>query len=307
MAFDPLASPSFAGCLPKMNLARISILVAALLANPAAAEEDAPPGAAVELLADVSSLAPGVPFRLGVRITPRPGFHTYWQAPGIVGLASAIAWHLPDGFRAGPLRWPAPQEVEMFKHKAYGFKSEVLLVAEITPPANLAVEEPVTLAARATWMACARTCHPGTRLLTVKLPVGPAPGAANSDAFAAAAAAVPRELVLAGLQARLAGGQLRLGFTLPPNLDATGLRFIPETNLYDPNTGQDLSVDPAGRCLLNLPVMPLALESVPAALTGLLFLPAGWPQLDGARFARVSVTLAADHSPAVPAPSVETP
>lgn len=276
-----------------MNPPRPLLLIALLLATAstqAPASEEA--GVAVEVLADVAAVVPGVPFRLGVRLTHQPGFHTYWQAPGIVGMATSIAWQLPEGFHAGPLQWPAPQDVKMLRYKAFGFESEVLLVAEITPPPTLPAGTPLKLTAHATWMACASTCHPGTRLVSLELPVGATPVPSNKEAFAAAAHAVPRELLLTGLQARLGAGELRLSFTLPPNIEATGLRFIPESNIYDPNTEQTLSTDAAGRCELSFPVMPLALDSVPATLTGLLVRPAGWPQLEGATFGRISVTLA---------------
>jgi DsbC/DsbD-like thiol-disulfide interchange protein len=298
MPFHPVTPATFSRGLAKMNPLRASILVAALLAGAsphARAAQGAPTGVAVELLADVTAVVPGVPFRLGVRFTHQPGFHTYWQAPGIVGMATTIDWQLPEGFRAGPLQWPPPEQVKMLKYRAFGFDSEVLLVAQITPPPSLPARAPLKLTAHATWMACASTCHPGTRLVSLELPVGTVAGAANKEPFAAAASAVPRELVLTGLQARIAAGHLTLSFTLPPDLDAKGISFIPETNLYDPNTEQKLRVDPAGHCELSVPVMPLALESLPATLTGLILRPAGWPQLDGATFGRISVTLAPPH------------
>jgi DsbC/DsbD-like thiol-disulfide interchange protein len=226
-----------------------------------------------------------------LRISHQPGFHTYWQAPGIVGMATSLTWQLPEGFLAGPLQWPAPQDVKMLKYKAYGFEREVLLVAQITPPHTLPAGASLKLSAHATWMACASTCHPGTRLVSLELPVGAAPAPSNSPAFAAAAAAVPRELPLTGLRALLTNGWLTVSFTLAPNTDTAGLRFIPEANLHDPNTEQKLSVDAAGHCQLSFPVMPLALDALPETLGGLLHRPGGWPQLEGAKFGRISVKL----------------
>lgn len=252
--------------------------------------QQAPPPAAgvdIELLADTAAVAPGVPFRLGVRLRHHDGFHSYWMAPGVVGMASRIDWQLPDGFVAGPLDWPAPEPVKMLKYKAYGYESEVVLSAVVTPPAALAPGSQVRLAAQATWMACAATCHPGTRVLTLDLPVADRPAPANQEKFAAAAAKVPATLDLAGLGATFDGTQLTITLRLPDGCKPDGLTVIPETNLYDPNTPQVLTRPADGTCKIQFEVLPLARDQVPAELSALLDLPAGWPQLHGSRFARV--------------------
>lgn len=270
--------------------ALVSLLVAAM-ATTAMAAEPAPTGVTLEVLADTTAVVPGKSFQLGVRIIHQPGFHTYWMAPGIVGMASSVEWQLPAGFSAGPLHWPAPENVKMLRYAAYGYESPAMLVATITPPAALAPGQPLRFTAHATWMACATTCHPGTSLLTVELPVAATAAPANAAAFAAAARRVPQNLTLPGIQAATDAKNLTLTFTLPPGSDPAGIVFIPETNLYDPNTAQQLSSDPAGRCVLTIPLMPLAAAQVPPTLSGLLHRPGGWPQLEGAKFGRISVKL----------------
>ena len=62
-----------------------------------------------QILADVSTVSPGVPFHVGVLFKVADGWHIYWKNPGDAGLATAVQWQLPDGFSAGPLRWPQPK------------------------------------------------------------------------------------------------------------------------------------------------------------------------------------------------------
>jgi len=128
-------------------------------------------GVEVELLAEVNAIVPGKSFQIGLRIRHEKGFHTYWQNPGIVGFATQLNWQLPEGFEAGPIQWPYPEQVDMSGHPAHGFHRDILLLTTITPPAQLAAKN-ITLRAQAVWMACENTCHPGKQQLALSLPVG---------------------------------------------------------------------------------------------------------------------------------------
>jgi len=128
-------------------------------------------GVEVELLAEVNAIVPGKSFQVGLRIRHEKGFHTYWQNPGIVGFATQLNWQLPEGFEAGPIQWPYPEQVDMSGHPAHGFHRDILLLTTITPPAQLAAKN-ITLRAQAVWMACENTCHPGKQQLSLSLPVG---------------------------------------------------------------------------------------------------------------------------------------
>ena len=61
------------------------------------------------LLADVEQVAAGEPFHLGVHLAIADGWHIYWRHPGEAGMATQVDLALPDGWQAGPLRWPEPK------------------------------------------------------------------------------------------------------------------------------------------------------------------------------------------------------
>lgn len=283
---------------------RVAILVLLGSAALVAAAEEAATGEAkavgigFELLADVAAVAPGRPFRAGVRMVTEPGYHTYWKAPGIVGFPTAIEWELPDGFTAGELQWPAPEPVMMLDYKAHGYGGETLLFVEITPPPEFSEGASVNLAAKVSWMACARGCFPGHLGLAIDLPVcavsAEATASASAVHFAAAADSVPRDLALAELNGASVDGELQIRFALPAEAvdGADEISFIPEVNLHDPNVPHRVESDAAGNTVVILPVMEHARGSVPEVLVGLLHHPRGWQQLGGNRFGRVTVTIA---------------
>lgn len=122
------------------------------------------------LVADVEVVQAGQPFTVGVVLDMAPGWHTYWKSPGDAGLPTKVDWKLPEGFSAGDLEWPVPQRViEPGDIQVFAYKGRVVLLATITPPAELA-SGPVQLAAKATWLVCEQICIPGSAGLELTLP-----------------------------------------------------------------------------------------------------------------------------------------
>jgi DsbC/DsbD-like thiol-disulfide interchange protein len=127
-------------------------------------------GLAVELVSEVTSIRPGQPFYAGLFIRHEAAHHTYWKNPGIAGVATNLAWTLPDGWTASSIEWPAPDKVKMATYDTHGYERDVLLMVKITPAAQVKEKE-ITLRTKASWMCCARACNPGFCDLTLTLPV----------------------------------------------------------------------------------------------------------------------------------------
>jgi thiol:disulfide interchange protein len=147
-----------------------------------------------DLIADTSAITPGKSFTVGVRLVMANDWHTYWKYSGDFGLPTEIEWQLPSGFKAGPIQWPVPErQVTGGDIITFGYEHEVLLMAEITPPADLSTAAPVTLKAKASWLVCKESCVPGDAELQLALPVS-ASGAtpANADLFAKYRGELPR-------------------------------------------------------------------------------------------------------------------
>jgi DsbC/DsbD-like thiol-disulfide interchange protein len=240
----------------------------------------------VQLVTDVPAIVPGRPFTVGLRLAPMPGHHTYWRGPGIVGVATRIDWNLPAGFSAGPILWPPPSRVLMAGIVAHGFKEPVLLLTEITPPANLTAKE-IALSARVSWMACAVSCNPGLADLSLTVPVGEAGSAAPVDkalaeAFAAAREAAPKPAPDSWrFEARLAApDRIDLVATIPGLTDAQvkSVHFYCDDMQVDSDEPQIIEVLDANTPRFRISLArPEFAPKHPTSLSGVLHCPGGWP------------------------------
>lgn len=137
------------------------------------------------MVADVSTVQPGVPLMLGIKFTIDPGWHIYWKNPGDSGLATELKLTLPQGFTAGELLFPLPKRMEWPGPIInYGYENEVMLMVRITPPRGMKAGELVSIAAKANWLVCDKdNCIPGSKVLSVELPVSDAANPANVELF----------------------------------------------------------------------------------------------------------------------------
>ena len=185
-----------------------------------------------DLLADTTAVAPGKAFTVGLRLKMAPHWHTYWQYSGDAGLPTKIDWQLPDGYKAGPILWPVPEKiVSPGDIINYGYEEEVVLLTEITPPAQLPSGGEVALQAKATWLVCADKCIPGEAQLSLKLPTGGEVQTANAETFARYRAllpipAAPTQLIKQ-TEAKIQGDSLNFSFWTGGSVIAGDLDFFP--------------------------------------------------------------------------------
>lgn len=149
-------------------------------ASLAAATSASAPHVRVELAAERSGVRPGETLDLGLHFALEKGWHIYWNNPGDSGEPPRVEWHLPAGFWAGPIQWPAPERIEDHSLIDYGYRNEVLLVTPVHCPAALEVGSTVNLAATANWLVCKEVCLPGQANLALSLPAQKEEAKANS-------------------------------------------------------------------------------------------------------------------------------
>ncbi len=135
------------------------------------------------LLSERASVAAGDTVRLGLHLTQDEGWHTYWKSPGDIGLATEIVWALPEGAAITPHVYPVPQRFEDNGEVSFGYDGEVLLISELTVPAELA---PGTHNVRveANWLVCLTACIPGSAELELPIEVADPGSAATDSVFA---------------------------------------------------------------------------------------------------------------------------
>ncbi len=136
----------------------------------------------VELLAEPAAIVPGEPFTVGIKLSMKQHWHTYWRNPGDSGEPTQVTWKLPQGFVAGDLQWPAPSLIRVGPAAGFGYEGEAMLLARVTPPRDLTSGTSVNLAADVGYVVCEKICIPGEASVSLSLPVSAsgAPSQANA-------------------------------------------------------------------------------------------------------------------------------
>ena len=203
-----------------------------------------------ELVSDVAAVAPGAPFRLAVRLSMEKGWHVNWINPGDAGLAPSVAWKLPDGFKAGILHWPLPSRFDTGPLTIFGYADEVLLIADVRPPAGLTPGGNIEVAADVSWLACAEECIPGSASLTLQLPVETTarPNDGLRKAFEATEARLPQHAVAWNIDAYI-DQSTTLVLEIQKGTDSSapleGLFFFPyDPGLIENSEPQTISMHP---------------------------------------------------------------
>lgn len=160
-----------AGRLFTVLLLALFLLLPALLAGRQASASPVRVDAVeAELVADRTAVVPGEPLRLGLRLSHDPHWHTYWRNPGDSGLPTQFEPSLPEGFRAGPIEWPAPARILIPPLANYGYEGDVVLPRRLEVPARVEGDT-VTFRVAASWLVCRDVCIPGEANLELVLPV----------------------------------------------------------------------------------------------------------------------------------------
>jgi thiol:disulfide interchange protein/DsbC/DsbD-like thiol-disulfide interchange protein len=188
----------------------------ALLAAPALAEPVVTQHVETDLHSARAAIAPGERFTIVLSQKIAEHWHTYWRNPGDSGERTQVtAWHLPDGFEAGPIQWPAPEPLPFDILVNYGYSGEVRYPITIAAPANLRVGQPVTLSADLYWLVCSDECVPesGTVSLTLDAAATGRDDPVWAPRVADALARLPQP---ASFQAHItAGAPARLSLAMP--------------------------------------------------------------------------------------------
>ena len=250
----------------------------------------------VALVSEYAAIRPAHPFYVGLRMEPKPGWHTYWKNPGDAGLPLRIEWTLPPGFTAGPIEWPAPVRFETGPLVSYGYDREVLLAVRITPPAAISAKS-VTIAGTFDWLECEEVCVAGSATLDLALPVSdPARDGVPREApaarlFAAARASRPAALPEWNLSAEAGPRAIALEIRPPQGASAQGGYFFADQPLVADYAAAQGFESVGGGHRLTVPPAPNR-NGFPARLTGVLVLEGAGPR--GSRAAlEVDVPLSA--------------
>jgi len=284
-------------CIPFFVAA---LFICLLLAPPPGILAQAGGGSHVDalLISEVKTVQPGGSFWVAVRLTMGDGWLTYWRNPGDFGLATHIDWHLPDGFSAGPVRWPYPERIVKQGQVMYGYYDTVFLLTEISVAKTVPPGESVLLQAEVSWLECDHICIPGNADTKVTLAVKANPPEVNDqflETFSLARSQIP---ITAGdwrINAVLDGNNLVIQAIRPDwLLDEPGsIRFFPyQDNVIDNAAGQSSSITGNAR-RLTIPLTKMNLR-VPDTIRGILVSERGWRGPGSEKALEITAPLSSD-------------
>ena len=157
------------------------------------------------------------PVWVGLQLTHKPEWHTYWKNSGDSGLPTMLEWTLPPGVMAGDIAWPLPKKIPIGNLANYGYEDTVLLPVPLTitpgfkpPPGGSTLDVKL----KASWLVCRKECIPEEGEFAIQIPLQGST-ALHAQAFEAAFKAFPQPVlvtrgVLPDSQARIDGNTLRL-------------------------------------------------------------------------------------------------
>jgi thiol:disulfide interchange protein DsbD len=183
---------------------------------------------------------PGKTVWVGLQLTHRPEWHSYWKNSGDSGLPTVLEWTLPPGVLAGEIAWPLPKKLSLGKLINYGYEGTVLLPVPltITPDFKPSLSNPdLAVRLKASWLVCRQECIPQEGEFALRLPVRGST-ALNAAAFDASLAAQPAPLAAdKASHITIAGQTLQLRLSgLPASLQGKPLEAFPETpEVIDPS------------------------------------------------------------------------
>jgi thiol:disulfide interchange protein DsbD len=187
-----------------------------------------------ELIALGPAIAPGGTQQAGLVLTLDKGWHVYWINPGDSGEPPKIAWKLPAGITAGPMRFPIPQRLPLGPLMDFGYEGEVAFPVTISAASTLR-PGPLHLDAQVSWLVCAQVCVPGKAHLGIDLTVQPgAQQGPLTGALGNALSLIPKPLP-AGAQFSVTGGKQQFVLTLNDGRRETNAEFYPYPADFSPD------------------------------------------------------------------------
>ena len=169
---------------------KMLLLVCSLLAA-STANAQPKPHVRVDLVAAVTSIAPGDSFDVVFRQDIDDEWHTYWTNPGDSGAAPDIKWTVPAGVFVSAFKYPYPERIPYGPLMNYGYHNEVLMPFSVSVPADYPADA-VDIKGTGRVLVCADICIPQKVEVMASIPIGlTVVDDAVSDTFYVAQSRVP--------------------------------------------------------------------------------------------------------------------
>jgi thiol:disulfide interchange protein DsbD len=247
----------------------------------------------VALVSAARQVRPGSTFEVALDFKMRPGWHIYWENPGESGQAPSVDWHLPKGWKAGPIEWPTPKRLDTAGVVTYAYENSTMLLTKISVPAGTTSGRR-KISGRVSWLVCREGCIPAKADVSTSVEVGPR----NVPAMGLAATFELEKIkrfprAATGIEPSATRTKDTVMLTLTPRAPVTtvpsNIQFFPADTTVEPSAPQPATK--RGRDLvLQLKVSSYAPAKIDR-LRGLLVTPSGSATEIGARAIVIDIPL----------------
>ncbi len=133
-------------------------ILAALFSHNAAAETSVSEKyASARFISGDENVDKKLPADMGLDITLKDGWYTYWRMAGDNGLAPKFDWTGSTNIKRVDVSWPTPSRFTMMDMHSFGYSEHVLLPLEITPEKP---DLPTKLDVKIDLVVCHEICVP---------------------------------------------------------------------------------------------------------------------------------------------------
>ena len=158
------ADHGYVGGMTRLNMILRTTCLALGLATPAAAGP-------FDDLADIEVIpgwqTPEGTHMAAIRVTLRPGWKTYWRAPGDAGIPAHFSWAGSENITAAQYHWPTPTVFSHHGTRSIGYRDSLILPIELS---QADPDAPTQMAGEVTIGVCEEICVPVSLPFAALLP-----------------------------------------------------------------------------------------------------------------------------------------
>ena len=212
----------------------LALFVAGSMAHAQVPTPAAPQYVRASMEAETRNPAPGDIVTVAIVMDPKPGWHDYWVNPGDAGTPLELAWILPAGASAGPIRAPVPETLIVSGFMNHIYKTKHAFVVDLKIPQSAIVGQNLDIKVNARWSACSDlVCVPESARLSVPMTIGAGSiGKSDRARFDAWRSALPVPLDRKALYA-IDGNRIDIAIPYPRSADASRVWFFAQReNLF---------------------------------------------------------------------------
>ena len=120
------------------------------------------------LISSFKRVQPGRSIDIGVYITLKKGWHTYWKNPGDIG--QSLRWPESPSFSMSPPLWPLPQKIITQGRVNFIYKKHLLVKRKIHIPEES--ENQISIVSPLQWLVCKDSCILMKQKVQINLLIG---------------------------------------------------------------------------------------------------------------------------------------